>query len=110
MVKETFKYVCDVLRSTLKPKPNPLTKRPSISVEEQVAIGIYYLFKHNHIVQGDFAINYKFKFFAEIQNKKLTIVRTILKLKMLIHEIKYCFENIYIVFVNFNFKKKLFGL
>lgn len=32
-----------MLRPTLKPKPNPLSKRPPVSVEEQVAIAIYYL-------------------------------------------------------------------
>lgn len=43
MKKETFKYICEMLRSNLQPKPNPLTKRCSIEVEEQVGICIYYL-------------------------------------------------------------------
>lgn len=41
--KKTFQYICNSLRSLLRPRPNPLTHRPSISVEEQVAICIYYL-------------------------------------------------------------------
>lgn len=43
MKKETFRYICDMLRPTLQPKPNPLTTRKSIAVEEQVAIAVYYL-------------------------------------------------------------------
>lgn len=43
MGKETFKYICEELRQSLAPLPNPLTKRASVSVEEQVAISIYYM-------------------------------------------------------------------
>lgn len=43
MEKRTFKYICDELRESLAPRPNPLTKRASISVEEQVAICVYYM-------------------------------------------------------------------
>lgn len=43
MKKETFRYICDMLRKTLQPKANPLTNRKSVQVEEQVAICIYYL-------------------------------------------------------------------
>lgn len=43
MKKETFRYICDMLRERLQPKPNPLSSRPSVSTEEKVAIGIYYL-------------------------------------------------------------------
>lgn len=43
MKKETFKFICDTLHEPLKPKPNPYTKRASITVSEQVAICIFYL-------------------------------------------------------------------
>lgn len=43
MSKETFKYICETLREYLRPRPNPYTKRKSVSVEEQVAICVYYL-------------------------------------------------------------------
>lgn len=43
MNSDTFLYICDELRDLLKPAYNPLHPREPISVEEQVAICLYFL-------------------------------------------------------------------
>lgn len=41
--KSTFQYIRNELEGVLKPKPNPYTKRTSVSDQKQVAMCIYYL-------------------------------------------------------------------